>query len=465
MVSPVILRFQTMYDIVLKIAFPSCAIHQLPDSDVRRDKHVLLVLETGNAYTENVASMLFAGSRSERLSLQGNWGHPAPDLDIMLLFGERLGVHVPQGGLPHKDCCMLFRPDGCPPGYMKLEIIDSATLRHLGKINGAAGCIDVSDGREWFNTCNLQSQLIAFANGTGLDHELRVTSIKGPAGQTGIGWMEYVSTLITNAPHPAMLDYLNRDRDGWPSQQELGAIQQLPMLLVLTGHMNSEFRNNEARLSLSPAEMKLAWGLSRELMWACIASKYVLKRFIADLRGPDEAGDGRSRVGSYHIKITFLRHLEKRHPSKITSPFDLMFDLLRDLDGCLEDGKLPHYFLPDCDLLETVGSEERHIARQAIRNILYDPVAAILTSPTQPHEIYGNVHPDTLVTAFRDVLKEPTCSSKQHYLMQLLVRLDEFRQLRYGQQLQDDSQDERRRVSGRPPIVGLVDIVKRETRL
>ena len=454
-----------MYDLVLEVAFPTCAIHQLADSDVHRNKDALLVLETGNAYNENVASMLFAGSRSEGLSLQGNWGHPAPDLDIMLLFGERLGVHVPQGGLPRKDCCMLFRPDGCPPGYTKLEIIDSVTLRQLGKINGAAGCIDVSGGREWLNTCNLQSQLLAFANGTGLDDELRVTSVKGPAGQTGIGWMEYVCTLISNAPHPAMLEYLNRDRDGWPSQQELGAIQQLPMLLVLTGHMKSEFKNNEARLSLSPAEMKLAWGLSRELKWACIASKYVLKRFIADLRGSDQAGDGRSRVGSYHIKTTFLRHLEKRHPSKITSPFDLMLDLLRDLDDYLEDGKLPHYFLPECDLLETVGSEERHIARQAIKNILSDPVAAILTSPTQPHEIYGNVHPDTLVAAFRDVLSEPTCSSKQQHLMQLLVRLDGFRQLRYKQQLQDDNKEERRRVSERPPLVDLVDMVKRETRL
>ena len=456
--------FQTLYDLVLEVALPTCAIHQLPDYDVSRNKDVLLVLETGKAYMESVTGMIFAGSRIEELALESSWGHPTPDLDMMSLRGERLGVHVPQGGMPCEDCCLLYRPEGCPPGYTKLEVIDSTSLRQMRNINADAGCIDVSGGREWLNTHNLQSQLL-----TSWNHsrclvrcpELHVTSIKGPAGQAGVGWMEYVPGLITNAPHLAMSEYLDRNRDGWPSKQELGIIQQLPMLLVLTGHVYSKCKENEARLSFSPAEMKLAWGLSRRIKRACIASKYVLKRFIADLRGPDEAGDGRSRVGSYHIKTTFLHHLEKRHPSKITSPFDLMLDLLRDLDGYLEDGKLPHYFLPECDPLETVGLEERHIARQAIQNILADPLAAVLTSPTEPRWIYGDIHPDTLVSAFRLLLTDPTCSRKQQDFIQLLACLDESRQLRYRQQLHYDNEDKSRRVSGRPPIVGLVDTMRR----
>ena len=154
-------------------------------------------------------------------------------------------------------------------------------------------------------------------------------------------------------------------------------------------------------------------------------------------RGQNEAADGRSKIGSYHLKSVFLHFLEKRPPSLITSPFQLFLDLLTHLDVYLQVGKLPHYFLPQCDLLETVGNDERHLARRVIREILSNPLNALLTSPTRPQQIYGEeVSPDDLAVAFHRVLAHPTREQCWKDLSELLTCVDGQRlrrqQKRYG---------------------------------
>ena len=181
-----------------------------------------------------------------------------------------------------------------------------------------------------------------------------------------------------------------------------------------------------------------------------------MKRFLEAHRGQNEAADGRSRVCSYHLKVVFLRFLEKTPPSQITSPFGLFLDLLRELDEYLKVGNLPHYFLAECNLLETVANDERGIAHQVITKILSDPLNALLTSPTDPQEIYGEVSPDDLVTAFHGVSSH--LMSKQYQkLSVLLARVDERRQQRYEEQREED---ERRMVSGRAELTGLADMLK-----
>ena len=179
------------------------------------------------------------------------------------------------------------------------------------------------------------------------------------------------------------------------------------------------------------------------------------------MHGKDELNDGRSCVGSYHLKTTFLHYLEKNQPSTITSPFGLMINLLRDMDGYLKDGKLPHYFLPQCNLLSTVGSEESHIARQTIRYILSDPINAILTSPTTPLEIYGFVRTASLVTAFRHMQTDSTCLQK---LVKLLNMLDNWRQFCYHKKL-DNEQKKYPGEAVRPPPARLVSMVKEATHM
>ena len=231
------------------------------------------------------------------------------------------------------------------------------------------------------------------------------------------------------------------------------------MLLVLVGHKGSpesEFKQ-QARMSWSHLELKLIQELPESVRQGYIACKYVMKRFLKAHRGQNEAADGRSRVCSYHLKVVFLRFLEKRPPTQITSPFELFLVLLRELDEYLKVGNLPHYFLAECNLLETVAADERGIARQVFTDILSDPLNALLTSPTDPQEIYGEVLPDDLVNAFRGVSSHPTC--EQYWtLSELLTCVDERRRRRYEKQREED---EEWTISGRVELTGLVDMLNK----
>ena len=232
------------------------------------------------------------------------------------------------------------------------------------------------------------------------------------------------------------------------------------MLLVLVGHKGSpesEFKQ-QARMSWSHLELILIQKLSESVRQGYIVCKYVMKRFLEAHRGQNEAADCRSRVCSYHLKVVFLRFLEKRPPTQITSPFGLFLDLLRELDEYLKVGNLPHYFLAECNLLETVADDERGIARQIISKILSDPLKALLTSPTDPQEIYGEVRPDDLVTAFLGVSSHPTCEQYRK-LSELLARVDERRRQRYEEQRERDEKEQFVK-SGRAELTGLADMLK-----
>ena len=109
----------------------------------------------------------------------------------------------------------------------------------------------------------------------------------------------------------------------------------------------------------------------------------------------------------------------------------------------------------------TMDGEERHIARQAIKDISSDPLNALLTSPTDPQQIYGEVRPDCLVSAFSRVSSRPTCEQSRRDLSVLLARVDERRRQRYTEQCESDEKDDwRYRVSGRPELIGLVETLE-----
>ena len=120
-------------------------------------------------------------------------------------------------------------------------------------------------------------------------------------------------------------------------------------------------------------------------------------------------------------------------------------------------GNLPHYFSSQCNLLETIADAELCVTRQVIGEISSDPLNALLTSPTDPQQIYGQVHPDHLVFAFRKVSSYPLCKQSQQELSELLARVDERRRQTYKEQLESD---EREVVYGRTGLIGLVDTLK-----
>ena len=202
--------------------------------------------------------------------------------------------------------------------------------------------------------------------------------------------------------------------------------------------------------------MLLISKLPKIIKQGIITAKYAFKHRAKIYRDDSAIGDGRSRVGSYHLKTTLLNHLEKESPSKINSAFHVMMSVFQDLYTYLTNGNLPHYFFPECNLLATVGYDERQIALQAIQDIISDPITTILQCPSEPTEIYGDIYPYELVTAFHGVCNDPCCEQSWEDLVQLLFRLDLWRQRRYRFELEVDEGE----VSGRPELIGLVDMLE-----
>ena len=473
---------------MLEATFPTAAIVQLPDFEVYRNTSALNALSSGEIYHEGHKRRwwsLFAGSRAEGLAIQSEWGHEWPDQDIMALYGAELGVCVIQEHMRTRFChssymspssssychgnsCLVYEPEGCPPAYTRLRVTDRQALLAHGHID--AGCMLECDGHHWMLSAPLHEALIRYSNSGARELGLDVAesiSIVGPAGQARGGSIDYVPTLVANKPHPAIKHYINRlGSTEWPSRIQRLMIQQLPMNLVLVGHKESPRKHQEFRLSWSTGEYILTAPLPNHIKQGYIAFKYVMKYFLKMNRRQNKTDDGRSKIGSFHFKMTFLYNLENTPPSKINSPFGLMMDLLNDFICYLNHGKLPHYFLPECDLLATVGYEERQIARKCINDILSDPISAVLKCPSAPTLIYGDILPDNLVTIFHLVFTHPCCERIRDELLLILSRLDEWRQLPYRIQLElDNSEDnDLRVVSGRPELRGLVWTILEQTK-
>ena len=232
----------------------------------------------------------------------------------------------------------------------------------------------------------------------------------------------------------------------------------MPLLLVLVGSKESQNPNQQARSSWSTGEMLLISKLPTIIKKGFIAAKCTFKHCVGNYRDGNMDCDGRSHVGSYHLKTTLLNHLEKVPPSKYYSSFHLMMNLFEDLRVYLERGNLPHHFLPECNLLSTIGSDERKIALDTIEHIVHDPKAIILKCPSNRVTIYGDIHPDDLVKTFGSVFGDPGCKQSWKDLSQILSRLDQHRQFLYRKQLESDKCLCR---SPRPELTGLVDMLKK----
>ena len=429
---------------MVEAAFPVGAIFQFNDRVVNRNTK--LISELGGKRPYTYGGILVTGSRAEGLALEDTWGHPPADTDVMKLEGSEIIVRVPRG---HRNIesppCLTYRPKGCPAGYTKLEVLDIKRLSRAAWRWWHGSCVY---RHRWLSTYTTMRRIMKEYGGDSL-------VISGPAGQGSA--MDTVPTLVCNSPHPEIeQEFCRRPRGQWPPTSLIDMIRKLVMLLVLVGHKHSsksEFRL-QARLSWSACELALIRELPGSVRQGYIASKYVLKRFLAICRGQNEVRDGRSCVSSYHIKTALLHFLEKNPQAFTISPFRLFLDLLYELNVYIEMGNLPHYFLTQCNLLETVGEGERRLARQAIGDILIDPLHALLTSSTNPQEIYGTVRPEELVIAFRKVSTHPACERDWKYLSGLLTCVDECRQRRYQELLARDANS---LVFGRTKMVGLVD--------
>ena len=382
---------------------------------------------------------LDAGSRPEGLCVEGHWGHGEADSNVMWLFGRDMGVHVvPPAQQPPEDANLVYTPHQCPTAYTRLLVLHKERLLRdiLGRRSHLSvsapevqQCVVSEGGRLWLHSRNTL-EVIQFSH---------TEAISGLAGQSRGGLIEYVPSLVCSGPHPAMASYKGRTRKHWPSPALLDALMQQPMILVMAGPKDAQDSYVIFRVSWSALELILISSLGLWLKQGYVCFKYTVKSVLRALRPKDSAREGRSQVGSYHLNTVFLRHLEEHPPQQEGSPFQLMLDLCQDLQHYLLMGCLPHYFLPGCDLLRTVGEEEKRYALQAVGQVIADPLVAILNSPSEPENIYGPHHsPDDLIRCFNEVSSIPSCPERRERLRRLLCHLDAHREGLHQEQLERD---------------------------
>ena len=416
-------------------------------------------LREGWVFRRGRGGGLGAGSRPEGLCVDKHWGHGEADMDVMSLYGRDLGVYVvPPGQQPPEDATLVYTPHQCPAAYTRLQVLHKDRLLRAIIVGsnrsdlslsapGVQQCVVSEGGRLWLHSRHTLE----------LMQPSHTKAISGPAGQSASGLYEYVSSLVCSGPHPAMASYKERTRKHWPSPALLDALMQQPMILVMVGPKDAQDSYLMFRVSWSALELILISSLGLWLEQGYVCFKYTVKSVLRALRPKDSAREGRSQVGSYHLKTVFLRHLEEHPPQQEGSPFQLMLDLCQDLQHYLLMGCLPHYFLPGCDLLRTVGEEEKQYALQAVGQVIANPIVAILNSPSEPGDIYGPHHsPDDLIRCFREVSSLPSCPKRRERLRRLLRHLDDHREGLHREQLERDEGW----VSGRPGLVRLADYLQ-----
>ena len=452
---PDVLYFQMLGCLAVDTVYPAAGFYRMKNLRMRDNEDILKRLSEGKSFGEGHDGLLSAGSHAEGLAMDGHWGHGKSDNDLMFLAGGDLGVRVLlPGQQPSEDAVLVYTPQKCQPAYTRLQVLQkerllSAIAKHICRRNVPVSapevqqCVFSEGGQLWLHSRHtLEAK------------QFRGTeAISGPAGQADGGLFDIVHSLVCSGPHPAMAFYMERPRKHWPSKALLDTLAQQPMLLVMVGPKNAKDSYLIFRMSWTTLELLLISSLALWLKQGYVCFKYTVKFVLKSLRLKDSAGDGHSRVGSYHLKTLFLRHLEEHPPQQEGSPFQLMLDLCQDLQHYLLMGCLPHYFFPEWDLLHTVGDEERQCALQAVGQVIADPLVAILLSPSEPKVICGGQSPNDIIRCFRDVATLPSCQKRHEDFQRLLCHLDAHREVLHREQLERD----RHRVSGRPEPTMLAD--------
>ena len=292
----------------------------------------------------------------------------------------------------------------CPAAYVKVQICgDSfacmwsmAQQEHvfMDKIHT---CIVERYGASWLSSPKTLLLLNPIA-------EYLEDRRHGPAVQTSSEDM--VTALIYSEPAAGFKDYLSRKRASqWPPDSALKQLARLPALLTVTGHKLSADRDIEFRLSWSIGEVLLASSLPIWIKQGYWAFKYCLKNAKLRLQktnvDPEDKDEGRSVIGTYHLKTVLLWELEQLAIWQRECPFHVMTLLLERLAITLQSAtddarpRLDHYFLPRCDLLECVPDDEILFTLSCISAIQNDPLGALIRAPVFPAEVYlGGYQPN-----------------------------------------------------------------------
>ena len=142
---------------------------------------------------------------------------------------------------------------------------------------------------------------------------------------------------------------------GWPKPSDISSIVSFGCHLVAVGHPLSESKFTEWRISFSIAERTLVWSFNHVQMQCYAVMKIILKEFIKI-----KCSSENKVLCSYFIKTFLFWKFEGRDLQfwRIDNFRECIMYLLNQFVICLREGVLPHYFIPEFNLLSVKLTHE-----------------------------------------------------------------------------------------------------------
>ena len=163
---------------------------------------------------------------------------------------------------------------------------------------------------------------------------------------------------------------------GWPEESLIQRVVSEGCHIVPTSHRQSTYPDAEWRYSFSVAERTLAQTLTDAQRHCYILFKTLVMHELGHC----------SILSSYHLKNVFLWLCERIPASEWSSETGLAATLLCLLDSLLYSVSshcLPHYFIPDNNMLDHIHSDFlEDVARMVIR-LRREPLASVLAFNAQ----------------------------------------------------------------------------------
>ena len=149
------ISIQAICDLAVESAYSGSGLSLMEGEAALENEETMKKMISLDRFHSLYIGVFHAGSSAEGLAVQDSWGHEPTDHDEMLLFGQQLCVHIPLGSKSSDESILVYRPEGCPPGYSKLEVIDTQALKQtlVWDQQLGASCIHNSGNRHWRAHC------------------------------------------------------------------------------------------------------------------------------------------------------------------------------------------------------------------------------------------------------------------------------------------------------------------------
>ena len=310
-------------------------------------------------------------------------------------------------------------------------------IEELGRLFGKDQGTDIitfEDGCSWLSSEAVMSFLTSDKK-----------AVKGPAGQAYGGLAEMVPGLVCSGPLPEIKEFLKRPRDrNWFDEKTAATIKKLHGVLVCIGHKMSGSPQLEYRYSFSAQELLLTKCMPGWVRQGYMAFKYTLKSVMKSLReaqgcgkSADQGYHGRSEISTYHCKTVLLWQLDDDVTWQHEQPFPLFLLLVQRLQRHINSTPkplLPNYFIPGCNLLESVSPSEVRFAQTLLSSASGTTVVNIFNSVSKTYhweELFGEEETGrTLLQALVDMqgaVDTPRYEGERSRVYTLVEELDRHR--------------------------------------